>query len=162
MTSGITEWLVPNYSLTWEATKVTLSILPLHFQSFQPNIIICGVVNIPECLAIAQKLNIQVFIGSTIPLYPSSEIPIVTALSEPLSIGLMNRFSHWAAYKAQWLLLGKHVNQFRSTVLGLPTVWGNDFQHLVCLGGFSESVQPIPLDYPAWVLSNASHTDLQY
>lgn len=121
-------------------------------KAFQPNIIIAGVVNIPECLAIAQKLNIQLFIAATIPFFSSAELPVVTVLSEPLSVGFMNKFTHWAAFKAQWLLLGKYVNAFRQNVLGLPAASANDFEHLVCLGAYSNHVQPFPKDYPDWVV----------
>ncbi len=77
---------------------------------------------------------------------------MVTMLSEPISLGFLNKFTHWAAFKAQWLLLGKHVNTFRQNVLGLPPASANDFEHLVCLSAYSSHVQPFPKDYPDWVV----------
>lgn len=81
-------WNKSNFFRIWAAAK-----------QFDPDLILTGTQNIPEALAVGQKLRTPVVAACTAPFFPTTQWPPARTMAGPLPLGILNSFAHWAAFK---------------------------------------------------------------
>lgn len=74
-----------------EHTKTNLSLSHKYVLEFEPTCIVGGIVNLGEAIALGQKYLIPVLCASTVPAYPSAELPQIGFSEKPISIGWVNK-----------------------------------------------------------------------
>lgn len=150
MTDESKTWMKSNFYRIWAAAR-----------QFAPDLILTGVTTLSEVLAVGQKLRTPVVVGCTIPFYPTSEFPPATALPDPLPLGFLNSFVHWATFKstespssrsvsippnpstlnaAIWAFAKEDINHFRESLnLGPQGSYAFDAAPVLCM--YSETVR---------------------
>ena len=76
-------------------TPTNLKLTRQYVLEWRPTCLISGIVNLGETLAMGQKLLIPVLCASTVPAFPSGELPPIGVLSKPLGSKWLNKNLSW-------------------------------------------------------------------
>jgi sterol 3beta-glucosyltransferase len=124
-----------------------LYLLWKYVQEFNSDCILTGFLQIGDCIAIGQKLNIPVVAGSTVPCYPSEETIPIGFIESPFSIKTFNKAFHLLASKLVFTVYKERINRFR-TYIGVRPARNQEPDVVPHINMYSPNLLPAPTDWP--------------
>jgi len=114
---------------------------------FNPDAIITCGTTVSECLAIAQKFCVPLFLAVNTPFAATAQISPPSLSAKSFEFGFLNKALHWGTNLMQWGFIGGTINKFRKE-LSLPSQTEVVYKDLPQFFTVSELVVKRPTDWP--------------